>query len=87
MIKRGNWPTKKNVLQRSEMKFEVKEHGITEEIAGCGNADSVIIQEALEKPEELSEDISFANILSHSFFSQKSFSEARELQTFAQCKK
>lgn len=53
------------------MKFEVNIHGITEEIAGCGNADNITIQEALEKPEELSAHISFANILSHSFFSRK----------------
>ena len=69
------------------MKFEVNIHGITEEIAGCGNADNITIQEALEKPEELNADISFASILSHSFFFQKSFPKARELQTFAQCKK
>lgn len=53
------------------MKVEVNIHGITEEIAGCGNADNITIQEALEKPEELSADISFASILSHSFFSRK----------------
>lgn len=58
------------------MKFEVNIHGITEEIAGCGNADNITIQEALEKPEELSAHISFANILFPTFFPE-SFSEAR----------
>lgn len=38
------------------MKFESNINGVIEETAGCGNVDSVAVQEVLEEPEELCAD-------------------------------